>query len=40
MTSENILQRIGCQGEVPTASNGFPQTQKRDDQAAEKGISN
>jgi hypothetical protein len=36
MTSENILQCVGCQGEVPTASDGFPQTQERDDQAAEK----
>jgi hypothetical protein len=40
MTSEDILQCIGRQGEVPTASDGFPQTQERNDQAAEKGINN
>jgi hypothetical protein len=40
MTSEDILQCVGRQGEVATASDGFPQAQERDDQAAEKGISN
>lgn len=33
MTSENILQCVGRQGEVPAAGDSFTQTQERDDQA-------
>ena len=38
MAGEDVLQCIGCQGELPTAGDSFSQAQERDDQAVENGI--